>query len=40
MKTFSGVEGKIKRKRAIEIILKAERVLFGEMVIIAKNSSI
>ena len=25
------------RKRAIEIILKAERVLFGEMVIIAKN---
>ena len=30
-------EGKIKRKRVIEIILKAERGFFGEMVIIAKN---
>ena len=37
LKTFSGVEGKIKRKRAIGIILKAERALFGKMVIITKN---
>ena len=36
-KTFSGVERKIKKKRVIEIILKAERGFFGEMVIIAKN---